>query len=198
MIKTLNLDGLSKLQTLWAYKNKLETFSARGCSSLLHSHIYDNNLTSIDYYGCRMLAYTNIANNKLESIDLSSCRTSLIQLFCQDNNLENLSIDSFSRLEQVWAFNNNIDEIVINYGPKLKELHCYNNPNMTKIHILGADKLRNLNANDCNLNNVILSGAANTMDLFWCQNNPELKTIKLRNGQTILNFVADNGVTVSY
>lgn len=198
-LRSLDVSGMKNLTTLWAYSNRLESLDASNCVKLEHCHAYQNQLKTINLSGCTSIAYMNISSNQLTKLDLSSCANSLVELYCQDNKIEKLDIAYNKNLEKVFAFNNQFTgNLVLSFEPKLEVLHLYDNPRLTGIQVNGADRLVQMNANNCGLNNVSLKYAARAMELFWCQQNPDLKSITLCEGQTIDDLKTDANVKVVY
>lgn len=198
-IKELDLSEMKNLITLWAYSNKLENLDLSGCSRLQHCHAYQNKLTSLNLDGCNSIEYMNISDNLLTQINFSSCANTLKELYCQNNKLAQLGLTNSRSISLIYAFNNEIaGHYIIDYAPRLKVCHLYNNPFLTGVIINGADQMSQMNANNCSLNEVSLRYAARSMELFWCENNPDLKSITLQQGQTIYDFKSDPGVGFIY
>jgi Leucine-rich repeat (LRR) protein len=70
-VPTLNLSGLSNLQTLHARNLNLTSIDLTACNALTNAYLDENNLTGIDLSSCPNLTSLDLYRNQLQTIDLS-------------------------------------------------------------------------------------------------------------------------------
>ena len=117
-----------------------------------------SDLTGIDYFV--NLDWMDCANNNLSALNISSL-VSLKVLGCYNNQLTSLDISNQSQLELFFCLNNQISTLDFTNNIALKRAYCDNNL------LSGLD----------------FSNNPNFFDL-GCRNNPNLTTLKIRNGMT--------------
>jgi Leucine-rich repeat (LRR) protein len=83
-VPTLNLSGLSNLQTLHARNLNLTSIDLTACNALTNAYLDENNLTGIDLSSCPNLTSLDLYRNQLQTIDLSQ-QTAINQLNLGDN-----------------------------------------------------------------------------------------------------------------
>ncbi len=92
-ISTINLTGLTQLESLQIAQNLLSEIDVSDCSNLNQLIVSYNELTELDVTHNEQLSFLNCLNNDLTSLDVSSCHE-LANLFCSGNDLR--YIDLFS------------------------------------------------------------------------------------------------------
>lgn len=119
-----------------------------------------NNLTTINISTLTKLKYLGVRRNFLTTIDLTN-QVSLETLFCPENLISSLDISYQPLLKSLFCSTNQISSIDFSNNPLLERVYC------------GGNLLTNLD----------FSSNPAFFDL-GCRNNPNLTTIKIKNGTT--------------
>lgn len=154
----------------------------------------DNQLTSINLRGFQVSDF-DCSRNKLESLDLNECYIG--ELFvCSNNKLTNLVLtDAQSTIKYLSCDNNPLSLLNISKAERLQELYCDDAP-LENIVIGNHQYLIEINCENTLLTSLDVSGCANKMRNLLCSNNPYLKTLYMKRGQTVSNaFRYDKSIT---
>ena len=138
----------------------------------------------------------NIANRAISSIEGIENFINLENLYCQNNELESITLGHLIKLQVLNCFNNNISTLDIRYATALKELTCRQN-NLDTLVIKHNEQLTHLIARDNYLTELDLSQNTklevlrlndNELDSLNLQHNSELKIVDVTNN-TLLNYL---------
>lgn len=120
----------------------------------------NNNLTAINLSTLSSLTTLNCNNNQITSLNLSNL-TQLELLGCSNNQLFSLNLSNLPHLDMLVTANNHLSTLDFSTNPVLRRVYCGGNL------VSGLDFSSN--------------------PLFFdlgCKNNPNLTSIKIRNGMT--------------
>jgi hypothetical protein len=105
-VASLDLSGLSNLQTLHARNLNLGAINLTGCSALNGVLLDDNNLTSVDLVDCVNMTSIDLQKNQLTTADLSHLSSlvtanlegnaSLVTVYAKNGRAESLLFDFFN------------------------------------------------------------------------------------------------------
>ena len=113
-LASLDVSGLTALQTLYCQYNVLTSLDVSSLTALQTLFCNSNSLTSLDVSGLTALYYLDCHANSLTSLDVSGL-TALQTLYCQDNALTSLDVSGLTDLNYLDSSVNNItDDTVIN------------------------------------------------------------------------------------
>lgn len=106
-LTTLDVKGLSKLQTLWCPYNQLSSLDLSGLADLEALECINNHLTFLNVSGLTKLDFIRCENNQLTSLDVSSL-TSLSTLNCGNNQLSSLDVSGLTNISYMETEDNKI------------------------------------------------------------------------------------------
>lgn len=212
-ILTINLSGLSNLQTLWAWKCYTTTYNFSGCTNLNYIDCSQNsmplldvsnlgNLTTlkcIEHYstplnvnltGCANLIYLEISScNNFSNLNLTGLNN-LQTLICVANQLTSLDVSNLTHLTKLDCRGNQISALDVTNLINLQELIFYNN-NLTSINTTNLINLTNFWGNNNQLTYLDVSNCVNLQSLS-CNNN-QLTTLLMKNGKNeTYNYISGN------
>ena len=110
---TLNVSGLTKLQSLFCEYNKLTKLDVSNLTNLQYIVCYYNNLTELDVSGLTKLQNLQCPHNLLTELDVSGL-TNLPNLECSYNNLTELDVSGLTKLQSLFCDNNNLTKLALN------------------------------------------------------------------------------------
>jgi len=233
----LNVQQLSKLQTISCWTNKLTELNLNGLSGLQNLQCGENIIASLDLIQCPDLINLGVYKNKISNLDLSSF-SKLENLFCGynelitldlsnsihmktlhcDNNkltslklpvtdklwqlgyshnfLTNVDLSNLSGLLELMCGSNNIKKLDLKGLEKLQYLDCYNN----EISSLGLSDVPNLTFLNCfgNLLTEIDATECKGLQNFYCNDNPFLQNVFLKNGSIEIDLDFSNNSKLEY
>jgi Leucine-rich repeat (LRR) protein len=167
LIIDLDLAGMSKLKELNCSNNNLITINVSNLISLIKFNCSLNDLQTLHLKNLNNLEFLNCGNNSIKFIDYITDVPNLIQLYCVGNELNDISV---------------------NHLTKLNELDCGSN----KLNQLNIDNLINLETLCFSFNlieTIDLTTLKNLKHLF-CSNN-QLKYLDVSNLSKITNVLCD-------
>jgi len=148
-------------------------------------------LTGIEDFTSLVILYCS--GNPITSIDVSNA-AELIELWCEDTQLENLDLNNNIALTMLVGYGNNLNSLFVNGAISLKQLYCENN-NLTSLDVSQNIALDDLSCGNNQLNN--LDVGENT-DLRWlyCSNN-NLASLDLSKNMGLFGLTcSDNQLTI--
>ena len=132
---------------------------------------------------------------KLTRLDMSH-NPLLTNLAFWDNNVEVLDISNCTRLTYLNCWRNNLSELDVSNCPDLEILCCAQN-NLTSLDISKCPKLRVFCPNENDLEELDLSNNP-LLEEVEIHNNPRLRVVWLKKGQTIIHFIKDSFTEIRY
>jgi len=212
-ILSIDLNGLTNLQTLWAWKCYTTTFNFSGCNNLNYIDCSQNMMTSlnasnltnlatlkcierytttplnVNLTGCINLNYLEIRSAYLSNIDLTGLNN-LQTLICAGNQLTSLNVSNLNNLTILDCRVNQISYLDVTNLVNLQELIFYNN-NLTSINVNNLTQLTNFWGNNNQLTFLDLTNCINLQSLS-CNNN-QLTTLLMKNGiNENYNYINNN------
>ena len=128
-----------------------------------------------------------INNYNLASLDYISYFTGLEELYCSDNNLKQVNLNSLKKLRTINIQNSGVTELYIDQLTELIEIHCSNN----KLEALNLSdqntNLRILNCYDNELSALDVTHLTN-LESLYCREN-KLTTLDLDDQNTNLRYL---------
>ncbi|WP_299434700.1 matrixin family metalloprotease [uncultured Aquimarina sp.] len=167
-LTTVDFSGNTNLETIQCSNNGLTSVNLTGLSVLNSLSLSNNSLSTVDISSSINLATFVIGENALTSIDLSS-NTSLTYLSIESNDLSSLNVDNNTALEYLIFSNNSVTSIDVSSHPALLWLHTSNNP-ITTIDVSNNILLEKLWVNDNLLSSIDIAGNTALVE-FVCYNN---------------------------
>ncbi len=158
---------------------EIEVSEAQSVAILSVSGANISDLTGIEYF--TNLEWLICSSNNLTTINLSSL-TSLTTLNCRNNQLTILNLASQTRLDLLACNNNQITSLDISNQSVLKILIASNNQ-ISSIDFSSNIHLERAYCSSNLISNLDFSNNPVFFDL-GCMNNPNLTSIKIRNGMT--------------
>jgi hypothetical protein len=139
----------------------------------------ESKVTKIDMSNNTKLTYLDFNDAKVTSLEISNC-SELKELWCFGNELTSLNIQNNKKLELLYCYNNQLIELNTENNIELKIISAFNN----KIPIVNFENNTNLEALALSQNLITNLDLSNNSKLYllWAQDNPNLKTINLKNG----------------
>lgn len=213
-ILSIDLNGLTNLQTLWAWKCYATSFNFTGCTSLNYidcgqnsiatlnvnnlnnlttlkcrdSYNYPNNL-NINMNGCYNLSYLEVDSSRIANLNLTGLNN-LQTLICGGNQLTSLNVSNLTNLIKLDCRVNQISSLDVTNLVNLQELIFYNN-NLTSINVNNLTQLTNFWGNNNQLTFLDVTNCINLQSLS-CNSN-ELTTLLMKNGiNETSNYISDN------
>ena len=165
-LTSLNASGLDSLKTLnLSNCASLKTLNASGDLSLTTVNLAnDLKLTSANFSGCKGLKSLSLKQlDSLKTLNVSNC-TKLARLTCSDDALETLTLTGCTALEELDCSNNNLHKLNISDCEVLEEINCSNN------------KLATLDANGCT-DIISINCSRNILTSIKVNKCPNLKTL---------------------
>ncbi|MHC0441802.1 DUF7619 domain-containing protein [Flavobacterium sp. 3-210] len=212
----LNLNGLSGLQNLQCGENMITSLDLNQCPDLLDLGIYMNKISNLDLSSFSKLENLFCGYNELVNLDLSSsinmktlhCNNNkltslklpvtdkLWQLGYNNNFLTNLDLSHLSGLLELMCGSNKIKQLDLKGLEKLQYLDCYNN----EISSLGLSDVPNLSFLNCfgNLLTEIDATECKGLQNFYCNDNPLLQNVFLKNGSIEIELDFSNNPKLKY
>ena len=119
----LDVSGLTALEYLSCYWNKLSSLDVSGLTALKSLRCYGNQLSSLDVSKNTALESLNCGNNQLSSLDVSGL-TALEELDCGSNQLSSLDVSKNTALIGLDCYNNQLSILDVSGLTALKYLSC--------------------------------------------------------------------------
>lgn len=193
-LESLDIKNCLGLEELSCESNKLTSLDLSNNTALKNLWCGKNNLSNLDVSHNTALNVLNCYGNMLSSLDVRAC-PELQSLFCPDNSLVSLYLNN-KKLLFLTVANTLLEELDLSSCESIRTIECRGN----KLKNLDLHNNTNLQSIYCGYNlfsSIDVSNNLKMMDLI-CTNEPNLKEIWLKTGQTIRNFRYDDGVVVKY
>ena len=142
LLTSIDLHGLTALQELYCNDNEIASLDARGLTALQALYCDNNRLTSLDVQGLTALQELDCSSNAIASIDVRGL-TGLRMLYCENNRLTSLDVQGLTALQKLDCSSNAIASIDVRGLTGLRMLYCYNN-RLTVLDIHGLSRLAGL------------------------------------------------------
>jgi hypothetical protein len=166
-IKAIDLTHNKKLRTLEGFDNELTSLNVEGLDNLERVMIYRNQLSSFSIKSSS-LKQLDCDENELEELDVSSC-AALTHLECNLNNLKELDVTHNTKLQDLLCTGNALESLNVSNSPDLQNLQVSSN----RLKALDVRQNIALDKLTCNKNQLSsLDVSANTsLRLFHCGGN---------------------------
>lgn len=213
-IPTIDVSGLTNLQSLWAWKCYATSFNFTGCTNLNYVDCSQNMMTSLNFSnlanltsikcnerysattpllvnlnGCINLTNLEIRSAHLASIDLNGL-TNLQSIDFVDNQLTALNVTNLVNLTNLDCRGNEITALDVTNLVNLQELIFYNN-NLTSINVSNLTNLTNFWGSNNQLTYLDVTNCINLQSLS-CSDN-QLTTLLMKNGiNETYNYISNN------
>ena len=196
-LTTLDLSCCPKLGFLSCDSNQLKTLNISSCSLLYWLNCNDNQLTSLDVSTNSALEKVRCSNNRLTRLDFSGFSV-LEDLVCQENQLSSLNVNGCTALNFIGCANNSLTKLDVSGCAALEYLYCNDNQ-ISELVLIDCASLQSINCNANSLTSLDVSECRYEMVMLACVDNPALKEIWLKTGQTVAYFYYDADIaTVKY
>ncbi len=165
-IKEIDLTGHSQLRELHCNYNELTELNTSECPQLYNLQFNYNNVKSIDLSQNPEIAALGCAGNGMKELNVSGL-TELWMIECQENDLASLDLRDTS-IQDLYCNDNMLEEILVPENSNVQWLYCQNN----RLSSLDIENMPNLNAfnGDGNLFEELLIRGGITE--FSCIGNP--------------------------
>ena len=149
-LTVLNVDG-----------NSLKKLDVTKNTKLTELSCCDNMITKLDLSKCANLRVLGCYLNNISILDLSAC-PELRELYCGENWLHSLDLTANPKIETIECYYNHLGGLDVTGCTKLQSLNCsYTELTIGITGIETCTALRRLDAEDCNLYELILDGLPN-------------------------------------
>ena len=165
---TLNVGGLTNLQTLYCWSNILTELDVRSLANLEYLYCDRNLLTKLDVRGLTNLRYLYCDRNVLTELDVRGL-ANLEFLNCNDNALTELNVRGLTKLRYLYCDKNVLTELDVRGLANLEFLNCNDNA-LTKLNVSGLTNLKILECNGNAFTELDVRGLAN-LEFLNCNDN---------------------------
>ncbi|MBR5101517.1 MAG: hypothetical protein IK092_00150 [Muribaculaceae bacterium] len=140
---SLDLTGLTNLETLECGNTRLATLDLSPCPNLKVLDCSEGRLTSLDVSPCTKLVTLKCGNLRLGTLDVSYC-PDLQTLECSSCDLTSLNITGCTKLTTIDCSKGSLTSLNVSHCPDLGSLNCSNN-RITTLNMNGCTQIYNLN-----------------------------------------------------
>lgn len=214
-LTSVNLKGCTALNKLYIYNNNLQDIDLSTNTSLGSLAIYENKITTLDITPCASTLYfldchqngmtelkldkmpllnsLDASINSLTSLDLRGC-PELAEVFLSKNNLSDLKVRGLAKMATCEFQSNALSRIDLRGCSAIDELHLSDN-NLNYVSFYECTALRYV---DCQRTKVTSLDFSNNekMAFLFADENPQLKTIYIREGSAYSSLAYDETTTV--
>ena len=138
-----------------------------------------NNDGEIDQAEALLVTYLSVNYASINSLSGVEYFSNLVNLNCYNNNLTNLNVSSLSHLEGLNCDSNQLTSLNISNLNELQYLSCNFNQ-LTNINFENHPSLTNVWCGNNLFTDLNICGSA--VSFFWCNDNPYLQHLSLKNG----------------
>jgi hypothetical protein len=178
---SLNVLGLSQLETLHCLNNDLTSLDVSGLTKLKELNCGSNQLESLDVSFCTELEELYCYGNKIKNLYLEGCNN-LKVLQCYDNQIRELDVSNFSQLINLRVNNNLIKQLDISGLVLLQYLDCNNNPIVQEtLNFTGMSVLETVNLYGINLTTIDMTDCT-SLKYLDCNNMTSLTSAQIPGG----------------
>ena len=121
LLTSIDLHGLTALQELYCNDNEIASLDARGLTALQALYCDNNRLTSLDVQGLTALQELDCSSNAIASIDVRGL-TGLRILYCDNNRLTSLDVQGLTALQLLVCSDNQLTALNVQGLPALQAL----------------------------------------------------------------------------
>ena len=214
-LTSVNLKGCTALSKLYIYNNKLTDIDLSTNTALGSLAIYENSIKTLDVTPCAATLYfldckengmtelrigdmpllnsIDASTNALTSLDLRGC-PSLEEAYLSKNSLTDLKVRGLANMTTCEFQENKLERLDLRGCTALDELHIYDN-NLNYVSFYECTVLRYV---DCRRTKVTSLDFSNneSMNFLFADENPQLKTIYIREGANYSSLTYDETTTV--
>ena len=192
-LTTIDLITLQNLKSLACSYNQLTTLNLSGLTNLNSLFCPANQISTLEVGNLTNLKYLSCSGNQLTYLDVSIL-VNLRQLDCSENRISILDVSSLANLRELVCSSNKISTLDISKLIKLYRLECRDN----QISTLDITNLTGLTTLWCH-NNLIqtLNISTSNQGEFYCHNN-KLETIFIKNSVVNDRFYFKDNPTLKY
>lgn len=191
-LSDLDISNNKKLQTFDCCYNRIATLDASANNELVYLGCWVNGLTELKLPEGTHDLRIDCQINALNELDLSNCKT-VKNLNCSGNHISLLDLSVCSRLDTLNCSSNVLTNLDACSCKHLSLLNCSDNP-LEKLDISECSNLLELNCWNDNLSTLDVSNSLNLYKLS-CSDNPYLKELWLKIGQSITYLTYDSSIT---
>jgi Leucine-rich repeat (LRR) protein len=165
-IRNVDLSGLKKLRAVYGFSTKLESINLKGCTNVEGIYLSYNAIRQIDLTGLTKLKELEISNNQLFNLDISNMPL-LENCKLQENELRTLDFKGSNNIKSLQLHKNNLTSLDARPLKNLELLWLWDNRELTSLKVMQLRKLEDLNAWDCPLTNLNMSGLVSLRKFNW-------------------------------
>jgi len=200
-ITSLNVTTLVNLEELYCESNEISELNLSNLLNLRRVTCENNQITTLDLTENNQLAFISCNNNRLTALNLAPQNQILYGLVCNDNYLTILQLNNLNALNYIYAERNNLQYLDVTGSTNISTLRLSDNF-LETIDLSGNPNLLNIIINNNRLTSIDVSHSryiaslelsgnlltsvdishTPTISTFILRNNPNLKTIFMKNG----------------
>lgn len=184
----LDLTNNTVLREVVCQSNDLVTLTIPNHPLLEDLNCKNNELTSLDITSCSALQTLECENNRLTTLRCPTNSTSLLYLYCFDNQLDTIYAFGNTNLRNFYCYNNQIRHLDVSNTPNLRYFYAQEN-RLTTLDVSSSPLLIQLYVQDNPL------GALDVTNQALLQNlnigNTQIATIDLSNNGNLRQLSAD-------
>lgn len=130
---SIGIQKFTNIRNLSLYKNKIKTFNLSGLKKLESLNVARNGLVNIQIENLPSLKSLFLFGNKLSTLNLNSF-PNLETLKVNSNRLESFSYETLKSLRKVYLFDNKLEHLDIYRFPQLDYMDARQNPMPDKLY----------------------------------------------------------------
>ncbi len=187
-LTTLNVSGLTHLETLWC-SNTISSLNLSGLTSLFDFHC-QNNISTIDLSGSTNLHIVDLSSNPLTTLNISNLNN-LTELQLAFTNVSSLNASGLIHLTTLTVQDCPLTNLNVTGCSALVDLNC-SHAKLSTLSLTGCSSLQTLQCADNKLTSLNLSGLSALKTLI-CGNWYDVPGS--RNQITSINFTGATSLT---
>ncbi|MEZ2442277.1 hypothetical protein AB6805_11175 [Chitinophaga sp. RCC_12] len=164
-IKTLDLEGMASLRSIYGADNNMEYARVKGLTNLETMYLNDNKIRALDLTGLNKLNDLKMYRNALFKVNFSHL-PNLENVELQYNSLVEFVAEG-SGVKKLNLNNNNISSIDLTSLKKLEKVDLDDNMFLSTLKIRGLRSLRSLYCSPNLIKNLNMSGTVSLTELSW-------------------------------
>ncbi|WP_276484023.1 hypothetical protein [Paraflavitalea pollutisoli] len=165
-IREADLSGLKKLRAVYGFSTKLESINLKGCTNIEGIFLAYNALREIDLTGLTKLKELELNNNQLFTLNIGNMPL-LEMCKIHDNMINTFTFAGSSNIKELQLQRNNLQALDARPLKNLELLWLWDNHQLTSLKVTQLRKLVDLNAWDCALTNINMSGLVSLRKFNW-------------------------------
>lgn len=162
----VDLQGMSKLKSVYGFSTGLERLNIKGCVNLETLYVEYNKLREIDLSGKPKLRELRLQHNELSAADISG-KPLLVECQMNNNHISVFNPAGSTAIKTLMLEANYFEALDLRQLKDLEVVDVYNNQQLTSLKVSGLRKLKELNASSCPLTNLNLSGTVSLSNFSW-------------------------------